>query len=541
MNNIYKYRKSYVPKLPSLIDLPHSEVCVKFKKTTINTEIPEDVKKQFSKTFGQKNVSFEKGGTSKKIKNLPLNVVVVLSGGQAPGGHNVIAGVYDSLKKYNKNSKLYGAIGGPDGLVDGKIIKLDKNTVDKYRGTGGFDIITSGRGKITKKEQFENALAVCKKHSINAIVIIGGDDSNTNAAFLAEYFKNNDENGIVVVGCPKTIDGDLKNSYIETSFGFDTATKTYSELIGNLQKDAISAKKYWFFIRLMGRSASHVALECALQTHPNICLIGEEIKNNKNTFNEVASYVASIIKERSKNKKNYGVCLIPEGIVEFIPEIETLIKELNDVLSSLNGKYDVDKDIVSKLSSKSKKCWTSLPESMHKSLLSERDPHGNVQVSKIQSEILLGEAVAEILKKEGVKFSPIYNFFGYEGRSAYPSNFDNAYCYALGYNAVLLIENKLSGYMSTVSNLTKSFDKWRLGGIPIVSMFDIEIRNGHPSPVIKKALVNLQGNPFKEFLNQRKKWAKEDDYISPGPIQYFGPEEICNSVTITLSLENKKV
>lgn len=538
MSNLYSIRKSHMPSLPEIVNAPLESISVKYGHSPTPLGDEKTIKKYFTQTLGQKVITFSISASHKKTLK-PLNVVVVLSGGQAPGGHNVIAGIYDALMKISPESKLYGAIGGPDGLVKGEIKELDKNIIDDYRNTGGFDMIGSGRGKITTPEQFKAVETLCKEKGINSIIIIGGDDSNTNAAHLAEYFMKNDDSGVVVVGCPKTIDGDLKNSSIETSFGFDTATKTYSELIGNIEKDALSAKKYWFFIRLMGRSASHVALECALQTHPNICLIGEEIKHKKETLSSVIDSVASVIKERAEKGKNYGVCLIPEGIIEFIPEVGTLISELNTILANNKGEIKSIKKLTESLSDDSAKCFLSLPSDIQKSLLQERDPHGNVQVSKIKSEELIGNAVATKLKKEGVKVSPVFNFFGYEGRSAYPTNFDAAYCYCLGYNAVILSLFRATGYMSTVQKLTMPSVNWKLGGVPIVSMFTVENRNGKPTPVIQKALVNLNGAPFKEFQKNRELWAKEDCYEFPGPIQYFGDNECCNAITKTLQLEAK--
>ena len=536
MSNLYSIRRSYMPSLPAIIASPFENICVKYGYSPTPSGDEKTIKKYFTQTFGQKVITFSVSQSKKKALK-PLRTVVVLSGGQAPGGHNVIAGIYDALMKISPESKLYGALGGPDGLVRGEIKELDKNTIDSYRNTGGFDMIGSGRGKITTPEQFKAVEKLCKDNKINSIIIIGGDDSNTNAAHLAEYFMKNDDTGVVVVGCPKTIDGDLKNSSIETSFGFDTATKTYSELIGNIEKDALSAKKYWFFIRLMGRSASHVALECALQTHPNICLIGEEVKSKNETLKGLIDYVADVIKTRAQNGKNYGVCLIPEGIIEFIPEVGTLISELNTLLANSKNEIKSIKKVAELLSPESSKCFLSLPGDIQKSLLGERDPHGNVQVSKIKSEELIGNAVSAKLKKEGVKVSPVFNFFGYEGRSAYPTNFDASYCYCLGYNAVILALFRATGYMSTVQNLTSESENWKLGGVPIVSMFTVENRNGKPTPVIQKALVDLNGAPFKEFEKNRSLWANEDSYIIPGPIQYFGPKECCNSITKTLQLE----
>lgn len=538
MKTLYTERQNFKMTLPHIVDVQFEGVSPHYGHIPTPSGDEKTIKNVFPHTYGQKVVTFVEE-TRTQFNPTPMSVVVVLSGGQAPGGHNVIAGVYDAVKKWNKDSKLYGALSGPDGLVKGDLKELDEHIINAYRGTGGFDMIGSGRGKITTKEQFEGVENTCKKYGITTIVIIGGDDSNTNAAFLAEYFMRKDDMNVNVVGCPKTIDGDLKNSSIETSFGFDTATKVYSELIGNLEKDAASARKYWFFIKLMGRSASHVALECALQTHPNICLIGEEVKEKKLTFKKVVDSVASVVKDRATNGKNYGVCLLPEGIIEFIPEIATLIKELNTILAREKFNEITPEAVSAFLTKSSLKCYSSLPYDVQVSLISERDPHGNVQVSKIQSEQLIGEMVKEKLAKSKVKVSPIYNFFGYEGRSAYPSNFDATYCYVLGYNAVLLASINATGYMSTVQCLTKNSSKWKLGGVPIVSMFDLEERKGVPTPVIKKALVDLNGPVFKEFEKHRDVWASEDDYVSPGPIQYFGDSDISNAVSKTLLLESK--
>ena len=539
MGNFYTSRRNYKPSVPQIVDSSFDNVTLKYGHSPTPKGDEKSIKKYFTHTYGQKAITFSLSNTEKKKEHAPLSIVVVLSGGQAPGGHNVIAGLYDAIMKWNPNGHLYGALGGPDGLVKGDIKELTKDIIDKYRNTGGFDIIGSGRGKITTNDQFKAVASVCKEYSINGIVIIGGDDSNTNAAHLAEYFMRDDSSNVVVIGCPKTIDGDLKNSSIETSFGFDTATKTYSELIGNIERDADSAKKYWFFIRLMGRNASHVALECALQTHPNICLIGEEVKEKNHTLTKIIDDIVDIVEKRHENGKNYGVCLIPEGIVEFIPEISVLIDEINTILITHKNELEEGHKIIEFLTKPSARCYESLPKEIEQSLLSERDPHGNVQVSKIESEKLIGMAVMHKLNKKGIKMSPIYNFFGYEARAAYPSNFDSNYCYVLGYNAFLLVSNGATGYMSTVQNLSKGANKWKLGGIPIISMFDIEMRNGKETPVIKKALVDLEGVPFKSLENNRERWAMNDEYVNPGPIQYFGEASLTDSITITLELESK--
>ena len=481
------------------------------------------------------------------------NVGVILSGGQAPGGHNVIAGLYDALKAADSNNELYGFLGGPSGIVDSKYVKFDDEFINRYRNTGGFDIIGSGRTKLETEEQFEKTLATCKALNISAIVIIGGDDSNTNACMLAEWLKAKNT-GIQVIGCPKTIDGDLKNDQIEISFGFDTATKTYAELIGNIQRDANSAKKYWHFVKLMGRSATHVGLEVALQTQPNICLISEEVEAKKQSLESIVDYIANIVAERGNAGKNFGVALIPEGLIEFIPEMKTMISNLNDLLAVLEkdetfvNAANVDKYqiIASKLNSENAKVFLSLPDMIKAQLLMDRDPHGNVQVSKIETEKLLIEMVKVKLaqmKSEGKytgKFSDQAHFFGYEGRCAMPSNFDADYCYSLGYNAFALISAGLTGYLSSVKNLTKPAADWVAGGVPLTMMMNMEKRHGKMKPVIQKALVELDGPVFKEFETNREKWAKTDCYVFPGAIQYFGPSDVCDITTITLQLEASK-
>lgn len=543
-------RSKYAPKLPKALQGP---VKVVEGKKTESVADQEEIQKLFPNTYGMPLITFEEGGDA---GSLPvMNVGVILSGGQAPGGHNVISGLYDGLKKLNPENKLYGFLGGPGGLVDHKYMELTDEIIDEYRNTGGFDIIGSGRTKLEEESQFDKGVEVCKQLNINALVVIGGDDSNTNACVLAEYYLQK-ETGIQVIGCPKTIDGDLKNEMIETSFGFDTAVKVYSELIGNIMRDANSAKKYWHFIKLMGRSASHIALECALQTQPNIALVSEEVAEKEQTLAEIVDYIAKVIARRAEDDHNFGVVLVPEGLIEFIPEMKTLITELNDLLAegqqSANDfkalATDAEKReyVIGKLSEVSSKVFASLPEGIAKQLTLDRDPHGNVQVSKIETEKLLIEMVdvrlAE-MKKEGSykgSFSAQNHFFGYEGRCAAPSNFDADYCYSLGSTASVLIGNGKTGYMSSVRNTTKPADEWIAGGVPITMMMNMERRHGHMKPVIQKALVELDAAPFLKLAENREKWAIETSYVYPGPIQYFGPTEVCDATTKTLELEQSK-
>ncbi|MBR6086005.1 MAG: diphosphate--fructose-6-phosphate 1-phosphotransferase [Spirochaetales bacterium] len=543
-------RYSYNPKLPLILREDISKIRPVLGQKTQSVSDQEKLQKLFPNTYGLPKVSFEKG--EKSGAGRKMNVGVILSGGQAPGGHNVISGLYDALKKANPESKLYGFMGGPSGILEDKYIVMTDELIDAYRNTGGFDIIGSGRTKLETREQFAVCTEVCHKHDINAIVIIGGDDSNTNAAVLAEYFRAQGE-PICVVGCPKTIDGDLKNESIETSFGFDTACKTYSELIGNIERDANSARKYWHFVRLMGRSASHIALECALQTQPNICLIGEEVEAKNQSIEDITNYIADIVAKRAANGNNFGVILVPEGLVEFVPSLKLLIAEVNDLLAKTEAEFsklDVAKDriafVETKLTAQSKAVFDSLPEEIKGQLLADRDSHGNVQVSKIETEKLLIQTVTKKLKEMKAagnyigKFSALNHFFGYEGRCAFPSNFDADYCYSLGYNAVLLLEANLTGYLSSVTGLSKSADQWQAGGIPITMMMNLEQRHGELKPVIKKALVELDGEPFKYFAKHRDEWAIEACYTFPGAIQYFGPSEVCDQSTITLKLEHQK-
>ncbi len=540
ISNLQAERLKYMPKVPKILKENFSNICVQYGNKTESKSDTEAIKKLFPNTYGLPEIIFKKGKGDDE-KNIH-NVGVILSGGQAPGGHNVICGLFDALKKADNNNKLYGFLGGPSGILDDKYIILTKDIIDSYRNTGGFDMIQSGRTKLETEEQFDICLKVCKKHDITSIVIIGGDDSNTNAAILAEYFKSKNAN-ISVIGCPKTIDGDLKNDKIETSFGFDTACKTYSELIGNIQRDANSSRKYWHFIRLMGRSASHIALECALQTQPNICLIGEEIFEKNLKLSDIVDYISDIIVKRSEKGLNYGICLVPEGLIEFIPSLNHLIYELNDILSK-DGAESTISYVCSNLSDTDKAVFLTLPEEIKKQLLMERDPHGNVQVSLIETEKLLISLISDKLnnlKEQGKykgKFVPHSHFFGYEGRCAFPSNFDSDYCYSLGYNAFLLIKNGFTGYLSSISNLSDSSDNWICGGTPITMMMNLEQRHGKSKPVIKKALVELDGNVFGFFKENRDKWAINNDYTYPGSIQYFGPDIICNATTKTLELEN---
>lgn len=546
---LQKARYEYSPKIPTVLRGEIGTVVPTYGQPTNAASDQEALKALFPNTYGLPKVSFGKG-TNKDVAK-KVNVGVILSGGQAPGGHNVICGLYDALKKANPENQLYGFLGGPSGILEDKYMVMTDELIDQYRNTGGFDIIGSGRTKLETKEQFAVCTKVCREHSINAIVIIGGDDSNTNAAVLAEYFRANNE-PVCVVGCPKTIDGDLKNESIETSFGFDTATKTYSELIGNIERDANSARKYWHFIRLMGRSASHIALECAMQTQPNICLVGEEVEAKNQSVEDITNYIADIVAKRAEKGLNFGVCLVPEGLIEFIPSLKVLIAEINDLLAKTEAQFnalETSADKISfveqRLSTSSKSVFDSLPVEIKAQLLADRDPHGNVQVSKIETEKLLIQTVGARLaqmKKEGKyngKFNSQNHFFGYEGRCAFPSNFDSDYCYSLGYNAFFLVNANLTGYLSSVTNLEKPADQWQAGGIPITMMMNMEQRHGEKKPVIKKALVELDGKPFKYFESNREQWALETCFTFPGAIQYFGPSEVCDQTTMTLALEKK--
>ena len=535
-------RSAYQPKLP--VDLTGAVTVVEGNPTQSVAD-QEEIQKLFPNTYGLPEIRFEK--SSSHVVGKAFNVGVILSGGQAPGGHNVICGLFDGIKKINKDSRLYGFLMGPGGLVDHNYKELTADIIDEYRNTGGFDIIGSGRTKLEKQEQFDKGLEILKQLEISALVIIGGDDSNTNAAVLAEYYKSINA-GVQVIGCPKTIDGDLKNEVIEASFGFDTATKVYSELIGNIQRDCFSAKKYWHFIKLMGRSASHIALECALQTQPNICIVSEEVEAKNQTLQDVVNYIADIVAKRAEQGHNFGTVLIPEGLIEFIPAMKNLIAELNDLLAKTPEFASWDKDaqrefVIKNLSQNSATVYTSLPVGVARQLTLDRDPHGNVQVSLIETEKLLSEMVGNRLKEMANKgefvgkFSPLHHFFGYEGRCAAPSNFDADYCYALGYNAAMLINTGVTGYMSSLRNLTKPSVQWMAGGIPISMMFNMERRHGEMKPVIQKALVRLEGSPFQRFAAKRADWAINTQYVFPGPIQYFGPAEVCDQPTKTLQYE----
>ena len=544
-------RYQYAPKLPGMLRNGISEICVKNGAPTESVADQEKIKALFPNTYGKNEITFQKGANTAEAKT--QKVGVILSGGQAPGGHNVICGLYDALKATDKNNVLYGFKGGPSGLLEDDYIIFDDEYINQYRNTGGFDIIGSGRTKLETEEQFAIVAEVCKKHGINAIVIIGGDDSNTNAAVLAEYFAANNA-GVQVIGCPKTIDGDLKNEDIECSFGFDTATKTYSEIIGNIERDANSAKKYWHFVKVMGRSASHVALECALQTRPNICLVGEEVAAKKMSMAQIADYIADSVAIRASKGWNFGVAIIPEGIVEFVPEFSVLIAEINELLAgekteafnalpTWDAKYAF---IEAGLTKESMAVFAILPQSIQQQLFLERDPHCNVQVSLIESEKLFSALVADNLKARKAagtyngKFSALHHFLGYEGRCAFPPNFDADYCYSLGYNAFMLIQYGYTGYLSKVSNLSNPAEEWVAGGMPMTKMMNIERRHGKDKPVIRKALVELDGAPFKFFAENRAEWAENTCFVYPGAIQYFGPTEVCDATTVTLALEQGK-
>ena len=536
-------RAAYQPKVPAALKGAVKAVEGAYTQSVADQD---EVKKLFPNTYGMPVVTFEKTSSPKAMP--AINAGVILSGGQAPGGHNVIAGIFDGLKSLNKDSRLFGFILGPGGLVDHNYMELTADIIDEYRNTGGFDMIGSGRTKLEAKEQFDKGLEILKELDIKALVIIGGDDSNTNACVLAEYYKAIGA-GVQVIGCPKTIDGDLKNEQIETSFGFDTACKVYSEVIGNIQRDCNSARKYWHFIKLMGRSASHIALECALETQPNICLISEEIEAKDMTLNQVVENIANVVAYRAKQGDNFGVVLIPEGLIEFVPAIGRLIQELNDLLAAHGADYkDLDKEaqrkyIIAHLSKENAATFETLPEGVARQLSLDRDPHGNVQVSLIETEKLLSDMVGVLLAKwakEGKfdgKFAAQHHFFGYEGRCAAPSNFDADYCYALGTSAAQLVAAGKTGYMAIVKDTTSNANDWKAGGVPITMMMNMEKRNGEMKPVIRKALVELDGKPFKAFAAKRDEWAKNTEYVYPGPIQYWGPTDVCDQTTKTLKLE----
>lgn len=539
-------RAAYVPKMP--VALRGSVRAVEGAATEAAGD-KEEIKRLFPHTYGMPAVTFERGDAADPMP--PINAGVILSGGQAPGGHNVIAGLFDGLKAANPESRLFGFILGPGGLVEHKYMELTADIIDEYRNTGGFDMIGSGRTKLERREQFDKGLEILKELGISALVIIGGDDSNTNAAVLAEYYESIGA-GVRVIGCPKTIDGDLKNDLIEASFGFDTACKVYSEVIGNIQRDCNSARKYWHFIKLMGRSASHIALECALQTHPNVCIISEEVEANDQSLDEIVNHIAHVVARRAAEGNNFGTVLIPEGLIEFIPAMKRLIAELNDFLAHNKAEFKMIKKslrhsyLISKLSKENSALYASLPEGVARQLALERDPHGNVQVSLIETEKLLAEMVDSRLsewKEEGRyrgKFATQMHFFGYEGRCAAPSNYDADYCYSLGYAASCLIRAGKTGYMASVRNTTAPAEEWTAGGIPITMMMNMEQRDGVMKPVIRKALVQLDGAPFRAYAAMRDEWAMTTDYVYPGPIQYFGPSEVCDAPTKTLQLEQGK-
>ena len=545
---LQKARYAYIPKLPGMLRHGIADICVKEGEPTHSVADQEKIQALFPNTYGKKEITFQKGANTSAAKKQVVGVI--LSGGQAPGGHNVVCGLYDALKATDKENVLIGFKGGPSGLIEDDFLVLDDEYIDRFRNTGGLDIIGSGRTKLETEEQFKIAAQVCKKHGVTAIVIIGGDDSNTNAAVLAEYMAAHDT-GVQVIGCPKTIDGDLKNEDIEASFGFDTATKTYSELIGNIERDCNSSKKYWHFIKVMGRSASHVALECALETQPNVCLISEEVAEKKMSLSQIADQIADSVEKRAAAGMNFGVVIIPEGVVEFVPEFSALIAEINEMLAGSkadafnaladwNAKYE----FISKgLSAEAMKVFEILPQPIQQQLFLDRDPHGNVQVSLIESEKLFSAMVGAKLKERAAagtytgKYSPMHHFFGYEGRCAFPSNFDSDYCYSLGYNAFMLIQYGYTGYLSKVSNLSRPAEEWVAGGMPITKMMNMERRHGEDKPVIRKALVELDGAPFKFFEAHREEWAEKTCYTFPGAIQYFGPPSVCDLTTVTLALE----
>lgn len=539
---LQKARMAYQPKLPIVMTHP---VKVVEGQPTQSVADQEEIKKLFPNTYGLPELRFERNPNP--TTGRPVNVGVILSGGQAPGGHNVICGLFDGIKKIHRDSRLYGFLMGPGGLVDHNYKELTADLINEYRNTGGFDMIGSGRTKLETKEQFDKGLEILRELNITALVIIGGDDSNTNAAILAEYYKQINA-GVQVIGCPKTIDGDLKNEVIEASFGFDTATKTYSEVIGNIQRDCMSAKKYWHFMKLMGRSASHIALECALQTQPNVTIISEEVEEKSQTLQDIVNYIADIVVARQEKGCGYGTVLVPEGLIEFIPAMKKLIAELNEMLAHNAEEFAAAADqrqyVIDHLDADNAKIYASLPEGVARQLTLDRDPHGNVQVSMIETEKLLSHMVSdrlEQLRAEGKyagKFAAMHHFFGYEGRCAFPSNFDADYCYGLGFTASCLINAGVTGYMSSMRNLTKASVQWLPGGIPITMMMNMERRHGAMKPVIQKALVDLKGNAFRYFASKRDSWSINDSYVYPGPVQYYGPAEVCDQPTLTLQYEH---
>ncbi len=547
-SNLQIARAAYQPKLPKALK---GQVKAVEGAATESVGNQAEIKALFPNTYGMPTVEFAAKrccGCKASAPAEKFNVGIILSGGQAPGGHNVISGLFDGVKSLNPENKLYGFLMGPGGLVDHKYMEITSEIMDEYRNTGGFDIIGSGRTKLEEESQFESGIEILRELGIKALVIIGGDDSNTNACVLAEYYAAK-KYGVQVIGCPKTIDGDLKNTQIETSFGFDTACKTYSELIGNIQRDCNSARKYWHFIKLMGRSASHIALECALQTQPNVCLVSEEVEAKEQSLDDIVAYIADIVAARAAKGNNFGTVLVPEGLIEFIPAIKKLIAELNDTLATEEAKTVAREDqieyVKAHLCPENLAVFNSLPADVASQLALDRDPHGNVQVSLIETEKLLSKMVAKKLaamKEEGKyvgKFSAQHHFFGYEGRCAAPSNFDADYCYSLGYNASRLIASGKTGYMSVIKNTTAPAENWVPGGVPITMMMNLEKRNGKMKPVIRKALVELDGAPFKFFASKRETWAKETCYVYPGSIQYWGPTEVCDQPTKTLKLEHE--
>lgn len=539
---LQKARMAYQPKLPIVMTHP---VKVVEGQPTQSVADQEEIKKLFPNTYGLPELRFERNPNP--TTGRPINVGVILSGGQAPGGHNVICGLFDGIKKIHRDSRLYGFLMGPGGLVDHNYKELTADLINEYRNTGGFDMIGSGRTKLETKEQFDKGLEILRELNISALVIIGGDDSNTNAAILAEYYKEINA-GVQVIGCPKTIDGDLKNEVIEASFGFDTATKTYSEVIGNIQRDCMSAKKYWHFMKLMGRSASHIALECALQTQPNVTIISEEVEEKSQTLQDIVNYIADIVVARQEKGCGYGTVLVPEGLIEFIPAMKKLIAELNEMLAHNADEFAAAADqrqyVIDHLDADNAKIYASLPEGVARQLTLDRDPHGNVQVSMIETEKLLSHMVSDRLEelraqgKYAGKFAAMHHFFGYEGRCAFPSNFDADYCYGLGFTASCLINAGVTGYMSSMRNLTKASVQWLPGGIPITMMMNMERRHGAMKPVIQKALVDLKGNAFRYFASKRDSWSINDNYVYPGPVQYYGPAEVCDQPTLTLQYEH---
>lgn len=544
---LQKARYQFKPVLPGALQGNIATLEAEQGEATEAVANQTELKQRFQKTYGRPVVTFRQG--KEMNASAPLSAGVILSGGQAPGGHNVIAGLFDGLKKIHKDSRLFGFLGGPSGILEDRAIELTEGFIDQYRNTGGFDMIGSGRTKLETEEQFARCAEVCKTRGIDAIVVIGGDDSNTNAAILAEFFAENSI-PVSVIGIPKTIDGDLKNEMIEVSFGFDTATKTYSELIGNIERDADSAKKYWHFIKLMGRSASHICLECALQTRPNVAIISEEIEAKRITLDDIVEHIVQVIVNRSEQGRNFGVILVPEGLIEFVPEMKVLIAELNKLMaehekhfSTLRTFEDQSEWVNKNLSRDSSYVFSSLPNNIQRQLLMDRDPHGNVQVSRIETEQLLiemvGDRLNELKNEEKYKgsFSSQHHFFGYEGRCAFPSNFDANYCYALGYNGAVLIRERLTGYISSIRNLSKPAEEWTAGGVPLTMMMNMEMRHGKMKPVIRKALVELSGEPFKAFAAKRDEWAIKTSFAYPGAIQYFGPDEVCNRPGLSLSIE----